>query len=62
MRALIHRFIDFIQVAFWADKMVENKFALPGDHLKKRFLDFNLVVFCAGQEADNEFKKTCEPM
>ena len=42
---LKHRFLDFMQVAFWAVQEEENEFQVPGDHLKHRFLNLTKVEF-----------------
>ena len=54
-QTLKHRFLDFIQFAFWAGQEEENVFPVPGDHLKHRFLDVTKVECWACQDADNDF-------
>ena len=59
---LIHRFFEFIQIAFWAIAEAENKLRVPCEHFKHRYLELNQVAFWVGQEAENEFRVTCDPL
>jgi len=47
---LKHRFLDFTQVAFWAEQEAENEFALPVEQLELRLLDLTQVTRSMGRK------------
>jgi len=51
---LKHRFLDFIQVAFWGGQEEEYESTVPGDHLKHQFLELTKFEIFGFQEAENE--------
>jgi len=57
MRALKHRFLDFIQVK--RKKICSQCLAISR---KVALIEFTQVAFSAGPGAENEFKVPCDPL
>jgi len=51
---LIHRYLEFTQVAFWAGQEGENVFPVPGDQLEYPFVVLTKVEFWASQDEEND--------
>ena len=53
---LNYRFLDFIEIAFWASPEAQNKLRVPSKPFKNHFFDLTQVAFWVGQEAGNYSK------